>query len=473
MMFLDSDLPPAYLTSIIQGMEKAIDAGKIFELESILSCIENPFKYTAEPNIKGNYHEYLEIGKYSWLRSAIIRFIEALVRKDTFPCTDEIMDRTRHIIIDIIENDDDPTMESEKKNIPKAGSMSYITYCMNTNRGQAMIALMHHALRHDRMRPESERKSEEGKGLFPPGERMDLYREFLTQRLEKEPSPSVQSSFGYFLTYLYYLDKNWVEQMIQSSHLFPATTERTEFWKAHWQGYIGFNHFYNEIYTLLKPHYIKAIESLKTAKKQESERSQYDERLAEHLIIAFRRNIEDIKPDDVILPCFFKSAPMALRSHAIKFVADILKDTKPEKYSIEWQRVKVLWKDRITRTADEELVSFTDWLEYCPENLDEIFTLIQSIIPQLRYGYRADELLNYLNKNAESCAIKTILILNDLFKQNHADRLILFRQELIKEILTKIHKYKDNPQIARGINETVNRLVMMGYYDFMDLLAEQ
>lgn len=466
--FLDENLWPTYLSGLVQGLENAIKDGKVFDLEPVLRFIESPFKYRSEPEEK---YDYFEVGKYTWLRRTIASFIESLVRKDEFTFAEDIMNRTQEVLVELIEKDEDPTPESEAKYGLEANNMDYVTYCMNSNRGQAMVALMHHALRRARMRSKEEKEKEKSKGSFPPGERMDLYKEFFTKRLDLELSPSVQSSYGQLLPYLFYLDQEWVKYMKQQDKLFPKSEEKNKFWEAHWQGYIGYNNFYNEIYNLIKEEYRKAVETMSEKKEEDKQRSHYDERLVQHLIKAFWRKLENIDDKESLLAKFFKAAQVELRARAIWFIADALKEVKPSRESEEWQRAKALWENRVEKVRDEELANFARWLQYCPENLDDMVSLIKPIIPQLQYGLQAEDVLNYINKNIESCTKNSLSLLNDYLKMKQASRSVLFRQELIKEILTKVHKYKDKPDIAKEINEAVNHLGIMGYYDFRELLV--
>lgn len=462
--FLDEDLWPTYLSGLIRGLENAIKDGKVFDLEPVLAFIEDPLKFHSEPEAK---YDYFEVGKYTWLRRTIASFIESLVRKDEFTFAEDIMNRTQEVLVELIEKDEDPTPESEQKDGPEANNMDYVTYCMNSNRGQAMVALMHHALRRARMR-----SKEKGKGPFPPGERMDMYKPFFTNRFNLEKSPSVQSSYGQFLPHLYYLDQNWIKQMIEEGKLFPKSKGRVKYWDAHWQGYIGFNRFYNQIYELLKGEYTKAIKNLSVSEKKEKQYGHYDENLTRHLITAFWRKLDDIQKGDSGLKRFLGVAPTECRERAIWFMAEALEEVKPTKESEEWQRSKALWEDRVKHAQDAELANFGEWLKNCPEDLDDIVHLLKPIIPHLQYGLQSEEVLNYINKCIESCTKNALSLLNDYLKMEQANQSVLFRQELIKEILAKAHQYKDKPEIVKEINEAVNRLGQMGYYDFGNLLVE-
>ncbi len=464
-IFLDEKIYPAYLCGLIRGLEEAIKSGKTFDIEPVIKFIENPLKFSPEPEVKTEHDEF-DVGQYSWLRGSISNLIEALVAQDKICLSQDNMDITQKVLVELIEKDEDPTEDSEKQYGPDAKNMDYVGFCINSNRGKAMCALIQHALRREHMRP---KEKEEGKDPFPSGERMDLYKEFFSKRLDEEPSPSVQSSYGEYLVPFFYLDQKWVEQMKKQEKLFPMAEERSNYWDAHWHGYIAFSNFFNRIYDLLKEDYQKAVMKL-TDKK---ERNHHDDRLAEHLMIAYWRNLEEIDKEGEILDVFFKNACPPVRAHAIWFWTNVIEEVKPAKDSEEWKILKALWQYRIAKGKDEEIANFVNWLKYCPEDLDDIVNLITPIIPYLHISYQEDDLLEYISEKIETNTTNGLLLLNKLFEIRESFVNIHFKLALLRDILTKAEKYKDKPDIADSINHAINRLGEMGYYDFRDLLVER
>lgn len=464
--FIDEKILPSYLCGFLRGLEEAIKNNKTFELEPVIKFIESPLKFHAEPKFDSR-HDVFDIGKYSWIRGVIANFIEALVMKDEFVLTEDILNRTQHILVELIEKDEDPTEKDEKEYGKEAKNMDYTTYCINSNRGKAMCALMQHALKRARMRPEEEKKKEEGKGPFPPGERMDLYKEFLTKRLDDEKSPSVQSSYGRFMPYLCYLDQDWLKNMIKSEKLFPKNKELQNFWEAHWEGYIGFHSMYNQLYDLLKENYIRAVDNLtrRTDKKEKFER--YDDKLAEHLMIAYWRKIEDIKIGQ-ILDKFFGNAPINIRGHAIWFLASAIEETKPKVDSEEWKRLRKLWEYRIENCKDDERGNFVKWLKNCPENINDIAHLIKSIIPFLSKHFNEEDFFEYLLLKVDEGTLISLELLDQLLSMRTQGFL---QTDKIKEILKKATVFKTDSDIAQAINKVVNTLGTMGYYDFREMLV--
>ena len=463
--FLDNKVWPTYLCGYIRGLGGAIEEGKSFNLEPVLRFIENPLKFSEEPKIESR-HDRFDVGQYSWFRGAIYNFLEALVSHDKIRLDEDIMNRTRILLLNSIRKEEDPTEADEKKYGSDAQNMDYVTYCINSNRGQALHAIIQHALRFARM--QSKKKEI---GPFPPGERMYLYKEFLTKYLDEEKSPSVQSSYGQFLPNLFYLDQEWVKQMKRSGKLFPRNEEKNKIWEAHWQGYL-FSNFYDQIYKLLKEDYEKAVVEL--VRPNDNKRNyRKDEALTVHLMSAFWRKLEDFDEKRGVLNTFFQSASVELRSNAIRLLGDAIKAEKPSRESEEWSRLKALWKDRLKKSKDAELGNFVTWLKYCPDVLDSIVDLIVPIVPYLYMGYQEENLLVYINDNIEINTKNALQLLIELFKVKESLVNIHFRLDLIKEILIRAKKCKDIQGVSKYINQIVNRLGEVGYYDFKDLLKNE
>jgi hypothetical protein len=358
--------------------------------------------------------------------------------------------------------------------------MLAIALIVNCNRGKAMHALIQHALRCARMRTEEEKKGEQGKGPFPAGERMNLYKDILLKRLDEEKSPSVQSAYGQFLPYLLYLDQTWVFGLKKQGKLFPAAEDRSRFWEGHWQGYIGYCDFYDKIYELLYSDYFKATDRISTRVIAPEEKkmsgsegyNRYEDNLADHLMIAYWRQKAEITEEKGILKIFFQKASPVLRGHAISFLGKAIKDVKPKKDSVEWRRLRALWEDRVKKAKDQELASFVRWLQYCPEEIGDVVDLIKPIIPYLHMGYQEEDLVEYLDSRIEIDTISSLILLMELFKVKASLINMHFRLELIRTILVKARSKKDILGVATLVNQAVNRLGEMGYYEFKDLLIK-
>ena len=465
--FIDEKILPAYLSGLLYGLSGAISDNKVFELEPVLKLIESPLKFHSE--LKGDsygYHRF-DIGQYSWVRGVIATFIESLVANNDFKLTEDLLKRTQSILTELIEKDEEPTEKNEKEYGKEAKNMDYVTYCINSNRGKAMCALMQHALRRAKMRPDEEKKKEEGKGPFPPGERMNEYKEFLTKRLDDEKSPSVQSSYGRFLPYLCYLDQDWIKDMISSGKLFPKIKERQRFWEAHWEGYIGFTDMRGQLYNWLKKDYEKAVDDLINDADKKEKHERYDDRLADHLMIAYWRGLEDMNTGG-ILDKFFKNVPVSIRGHAIWFLGTAIDKIKPNVVSDEWKRLRKLWDYRLKNCEDDEIGNFVKWLKNCPEKLDDIAYLIKPSIPFLAKHYSEDDFFDYLLLKVEESPIICLGLLDQLLSIRER---IFLQENKINDILIKASAFKTDPPVAQEINKVINTLGIIGYYEFRKMLV--
>jgi hypothetical protein len=470
--FLEEGIWPAYISGLIRGLELAWKDGKDFPWESVIKLCEKVIKITEEPVVKNRRDEF-DFGTYSWARGSVADLLKESVIKDSHPLPEEFMDRARDILIYIINNDGDPTPEDERQYGPESTNRDYVTFAINHNRGRAMHALIHHVLRRVRMRSDKEKEAEEGKGPFPPGERLDpVVKELLDKRSEEEISPSVQSTYGEFLPFLYYLDQEWVEEKLREGALFPKDPQKKLFWEAYWQGYIGFNNFDDRLYELLKEDYRLAIQGLDNLPKTKAKReSHYDERLAEHLMIAYLRNMEKLEDKKGLLNLFFNKAPAEIRVHAVYFLSTVFEGVKQRECE-EWTKLKRFWEFRVKNSKDEELSGFASWYEHVVnfEPIDNLKDFIRPTIPFILSNYGGRMLLEYLDKSVGTSPITVLDLLIEAIKSKESVSSLFFEEELIRQILTKTRNYKQNKDVADRINEAINLLGKLGYYNYRDLL---
>jgi hypothetical protein len=322
------------------------------------------------------------------------------------------------------------------------------------------------------MQSPEEKKKEEGKGPFPPGKRMDRYKEFFTKRLDDERSPSVQSSYGRFLPNLCYLDQEWVMEMLLKDKLFSKRAGRQAFWEGQWQGYVGFHGVYNLLYEWLGKDYDKAVEELPQVQSKEDKGERYDYQLAKHLMIAYRRKLENIDETGKISK-FFRKASVETRGHAIWFMGTAISHNLPEIDSEEWKRLKLLWEYRIKNCKDEEMGSFIKWLKDCPEKIDHIVGLIKPIVPYMYKHFNEREFLEYLSSKVSESPAVALELLNQLLHDEKAVGQLFFWNEIIRAILAKLREYRKDARIVRGVNAAVNRLGEKGQYEFQEFLINE
>jgi hypothetical protein len=463
--FAEEGIYPTYVSNLIRGLQEAWRGGKDFNWKPVISLCESVSKVFAEPVLEKGMNDW-DYGKSTWTRGAIADLFDDAVKNDKHIIPDEYLPKIKEILIFIIENDPNPTPEDESKY--GGDNMDYVTHAINCTRGKAMEALFQYALRYARIHVNKE--DEKGKGPFPPGQRMEPdIKAFLEKRLKEETSPSVHSMFGRFFIHLYYLDQEWAKKMLADGQIFPIAEDRQIVWDADWQGYMFYSRFYEQIYKLLMSHYERAITT--SSHKQTEKREPENSRLAEHMMIAYIWQLEDLVSSGSLVRMFFEEAPAEIRQRAVFFIGATL-----EKVLIEdkiepknaWPRLKELWAKRATESKDEELLGFISWLDNAPENIDALFNLIKASIKSSKGYLRLHDLFEYLLENANNHPKSTIGILLEVIKVKRANKEGYLDPVDMRKIIEETRKY---PECKEIVNEAVNILGEIGFYNFRDLLV--
>jgi hypothetical protein len=472
--FFDPDnIYPAYPTGVLRGLQKAAQESKQFPLDSVFVLCESLIgEIKNAPDVKGESRRGdFDFGQFSWARGVIGNLFEAITTNDKFSIDQNEMVRVRALLFRVLKEDPDPTEEDEKAH--GGDNMGFISYCINCNRGKSIYALLSHALRWARtFRPEAERLAEKDKGPFPPGgSRFEPEtKEFLTAFLATERSPSVQAALGHYLPQLYFLDQEWVCDQKEKGLFLPSSSEQTLFWQAHMVSYVSYGTYYDELYRFLKVDFKRLIDELDQGNCPKDERFHIRHRLGEFLMIAFWKALDGLEKQGVISEFFDKSEEKA-RGHAIAFLARICKDNNLETFPPErWPVFRSLWEKRL-RQENSEVANFVRWLPYVPEPIGKIKNLIHPTIPFLHLEYQEEDLLKYINQHVNQDPASSLELLKALFEIRESLANMHFRESTIKEILVKAaSKPKDSPAYQL-LEEVVNKLGELGYYDYREILA--
>ncbi|MCX5751215.1 MAG: hypothetical protein NT099_06080 [Candidatus Saganbacteria bacterium] len=455
---------PAYITDLLRGFQEAWKDRKDFEWEQILSLCEIVVKVFDDPQIGGERDRF-DFGTFEDVRGAVADLLGESVKQDKHHIPDVRLPKVKAILKYIIGTDPDPTSEDEAKY--GGDNMDYVTYAINCNRGKAMEALFQYALCFARIN--ADKGEEAGKGPFPPGQRLESdMKDFLEKCLKEETSPSVHSMFGKFFIYLYYLDQEWTTKILKSGQIFPSAEAKKIIWEADWCGYMFFSNFYKQMYELLRDNYERAIDDLpqEEGKKREPE----NDRLAEHIMIAYLLQLEDITSGNSLVIKFFNRASTRIRERAISFMGSSLRQMMKddEKSAKEkWPLFKELWEYRLESINDEELIEFISWVEYAPENIEQLSEMIKKSI-KLTKGVRfGHNILDYLLANAPDYPKASIDILVHLLKIKRSNQKGYLDPVDMRKIIEEARKHSE----CKGlVNEAVNVLGELGYYNFRDLL---
>ncbi|GAG11178.1 unnamed protein product, partial [marine sediment metagenome] len=256
---------------------------------------------------------------YAAAHGQVATLLQEAVRRDDHAIPQEHMPRVRDILLELLCHPD-PAPEYQQ-----GVTMDAVIRSLNTVQGKAMHALIAYALLRARLIDGQVQLEEAG----AEEQRLESQvREALTQKLGRirEPSPVVHSIFGQYLSNLCYLDREWPIQHL--SGIFPIEAELRVCWQAAWNAYISFNSLYRDLYGRLRDEYRRAVEQLSEKTEGRAGFERANESLAEHLMIAYWRGLQEVEGDESLLPLFYERAPDDVRAYATWFLWRVLAGAK-------------------------------------------------------------------------------------------------------------------------------------------------
>lgn len=353
-------------------------------------------------------------------------------------------------------------------------NMDPATYSINTIRGEAMHALIRYALwvrRHLEKEPNGEDRIARGFDEMPE------VRSVLEKHLDpnQEPSVAIRAVYGEWLPSLFWLDRNWVRNNINT--IFPREEALENFRNVAWEAYIIFGRPYNDLFDALLAEYRRAIERIGSPSQNWQHLGDPDSRLAEHLMIEFWWGHIDWEKPEGLMAAFYGKAGPKLRGWALEFVGRSLREDTGQTPPEVLHRLKGLWEKRIEflRSAGEvsadsgELRSFAWW--FVSKRFDSMWAIDQvrhvlHVAGKIDYEFMVAERLAELS--AEMPA-RTVECLSMIVESDKDGWDILGWREHARTILSVAIKSKDSAARKQAV-ELVHRLAARGHSEFSDLV---
>ena len=196
-----------------------------------------------------------------------------------------------------------------------------------------------------------------------------------------------------------------------------------------------------------------------------------NERLVEHLMIYYAW--DSLKLDSEIFQLFWNTSSADLRSHAIRFIGGISKDSSPEMIP----RIKKLWENRllIASKADdknpyiEELKAFGWWFvskafddDWCLSQLEKVL----NITGEIEYDHGVVERLASLS---DKYPLKAVGLIESMIEGEKRGWGMYLWTDSITTILSKALSSRD-ANARKAAEVLINRLAAWGYPDYGTLL---
>ena len=461
----EAGVKPVYLEYLLLGLEEACKDGAEFEWGPVLALCE---VLVEEGDFDAGEQPYVRfLDSYNAVYRQVTSLLQQGLRGKDHGVPAEYMPRVQDFLLTLQHHPEPSPSEQEQFGLDHA------TLSINTVRGIALRTLVLYALRRLRMReaghvPESPTPVETGLEIE--------LRSALTCKLDKsiEPSPGVHSVFGELLPILHYLDRAWVTDHLPE--IFPGEERMDEYWRAAWNSYISFNQPYNDVYHLLRDQYRRAAAELTTVPESSHPWARTGESLADHLMVAYWRGLEELGDANGLLTLFYLNASDDVRAHAVWYLWRAIEDVKPTSDSEVWQRLRTLWESRVATVAQasdssgyrQELSAFGWWLSVAPEELDTLCPLIKAIIPYLDERHQTANVVEYLASHAHAHPALAAELLLQLIQR---EQWSVFRgQEETRTTLTEA-MHSGDPRAREFAEGAINLLgEERGDYSYRDLL---
>jgi hypothetical protein len=370
-------------------------------------------------------------GRYLWVIDIMVGLIESGSRNDERAFSPEFfikVDKIYDLIYDIVIGEKHPDTQRDA-----------MTYAINTTLGKTIESFIIYSLRVARVEKKTEGRWDSSK-----------YERFFDKGIE------AYIFLGRYLPQINYLDKDYVKQKIDD--LGGRKADDFE-WQMFMEGYLTGPNVYEDLYKLMRSHYMKAVEN-----KVLEDR--VDERLVQHIAIGYLRGYEELKPrcgNDDLFWKLLHEASTKEKQGRWKDVVDFLwsvagrstrrERSEDEKPSEEFKkRILGFWawahspssfaKEKLGEKYEEFLGSLAQFTVLLKE-IDDVTEKWLLASAQYLKGPLADTyFIEYLNQFEDANSIKRI---GKIFKKILEVSTPMYRQEDIQEIVQKIY--------AKGIYE--------------------
>lgn len=435
-----------YVYHILYGFEDAWKEKKPFEWNKV-------FNFAKEYLAKEHFIEECKKGQgedwhpyHVWIINVLSDLIQEGSRDDAWAFGEEYF----HYAQDIIDTCIKLLAALPKKDKPTHNDA--LSEALNTSYGRLTMAIILLSLRIARV---NDKKEGQNKHKWDP---------IRYESLLKNDIIEAYTHFGRYMPNLIYLNKEWVIDKIKD--LEDMSTDDIR-WQSFMAGYLFGYSVYEELYKLMRNHYIKAINSDFVGDKTE-------DRLADHIAIGYLRGVEAIDDDNSLFKKIIdKWSNVKIRSiigffwsQSRNIVERIEKKKDKENDHEMKQRIIQFWK-WIYNHKDLAKEKLQDKYLLLLSDISKLVVILDKIdqenaawlclsAPYVEKHFNASFFLEYLDKltNKESIEFVSKIILEMISKS-----LIWHPEERIVSITRKIYQFGKK----EDADEICNRYVKAGY----------
>ena len=452
--------PYFYVNHLFWGLRDAFNAGKDFTslwgeiFRFSLKYVNKPtFLKEAFESQRGDSGK----GRYISVVDDVVDLIKTGSKDDSKAFSPEYFDIVKQIF--------DAVTPLPKVELHPDTQRDALTYALNTTFGRIVMSFIIFSLRVRRVTKQEEK--DWGKNNYE--------RFFERQGIE------AWIWFGRFLPNIRYLDKKYVEDKINEFLEYDTKDFR---WQAFMEGYLTGPYVYDDIYKLMRLHYLRAIKN-----KVLSE--EIDDRLVQHICIGYLRGYELLEEKNVNGRDSLFWKMLMLENAGAKEKHERWLEVVRFFWEISERRIEERKKDgkgKISEDREKKILRFWEWTfnnqEYIKEKLGEDYEKFLARLAELTiYLDRIDEknkewlmlsasyaykeyhtsfFIEYLTKFEDDDSVKH---LGKVFLKILENSTPTYREEDIKLIVERLYKlwqknkgkYKEIKEDADEICNTYGR----------------
>ncbi|TAF68050.1 MAG: hypothetical protein EAZ55_00880 [Cytophagales bacterium] len=417
--------------SMVWKEQKKLDWEKV--LQYCLVTLKNPKFYTGELNIENNYLH----GEPNWVISSIACLLTEGLQNDEHAFDVKLLPVVKEIVQIIVGN------LKRIEDIEKT-NMDYPTYTVNSTAGKSLRALFDYSLHRARnffKQEDKEKWETDIKSLFEETLQRGIIDAYILE--------------GMYFEQFCFLDYDWITEQVKKYY----TSEDRE-WLAFMRGFVFGNPPYNkELYTILYPHYEKAIDNNSILKTFNNEG------LVKHLTAFYFWKYESLSSKKLLFR-FLSQAPPEEVGDLIHFIsqqkhyAKTLKQIEKQEFQdiiIElWEFLVNKYESSSIEKEQKNLVILTNWIVFAPE-LNETYKNL--IIKSCQYVGKFHSLFTLLDnlvilKSIGNLKMNAKFIGEILLLLSSKTNMMYIDEELIKELVSFLFAHEQK-QIAAELCNTM------------------
>ncbi len=309
----------------------------------------------------------------------------------------------------------------------------------------------------------------------------------LVSKLDRlqERNLAVHSVYGRDLRLLYWLDNNWLQRHL--GDIFPDGEDNDSVARfvAAWDSYVVFNKPHKELFELLHPRYVRAIDNLSKGLVTRTH-LQPDQSLAAHVLSSYLYGESDGRLPEAeasLFTQFFDKAPADTRGSAIWILWNTLKK-EPANVERLWPRVREIWRWRIdvassmnhSSAFDSEISWFPHLLDYAPEteSLTSMWPLLEGVLPYLnrkRFRSEWEHLQKYLLREMKREPLRAIRFYRLMHEVS--GRPLWFRENTERSLLETGLKHKESREATLSLIDLISSMGDLTYRDLYEHYARE